>query len=181
MSHILNNVGAALLTNGYPDRSIEYFDKGLNYACRPERCIQKVALLSNKAIAKSYCYNQIDEVELNMIMKLIFDNKEIINLPFLSARYALNVVALGYQHKKTLGLELLNTYPVKELIQSSLNNNVLGSGQLLLQMNLLESKYGVINDFDEIIAPPQILDAKGIRKNFIEKSTFNPCSFSTWF
>lgn len=181
MSHILNNAGAALLTNGYPDRSIEYFNKGLDYAYRPERCVQKVALLSNRAIAKSYCYNQIDEVELHMIMKLIFDNKEMLNLPFLSARYALNIVALGYQNNKVCGVELLKNYPVKDLIQSSLNNNILGSGQLLLQIGLLESKYGNINDFHEIIAPSQILSAKGIRKEFIEKTTFNPCSFSTWF
>ena len=181
MSHILNNAGAALLTNGYPDRSIEFFDKGLDYAFRPERSIQKIAILSNRAIAKSYCYNSVDENELNMIMKLIFDNKEVLNLPFLAARYALNVVSLGFQHRKDFGNELLVKYPVNLLIQNSLNNNLLGSGQLLLQMSMIEAKYGQISDFSEIVAPPKILEAKGIRKEFIEKSALNPCSFSTWF
>lgn len=55
MSHIYNNVGVSLLINGYPDGAIEHFNKGLDYAFRPERCIQKVALLTNRAIANSYC------------------------------------------------------------------------------------------------------------------------------
>lgn len=181
MSHILNNVGASLLTNGFPDKSIEYFNKGLDYAYRPERCIQKVAILSNRAIAKSYCYNEIDLNELELILKCIFDNKEILNLPFLAARYALNIIALGLSKNKTIGRELLNKYPVINLIQSSLNDNILGSGQLLLQINELQRVHGSIPEFQNIIEPTTILPAKGLRKEFILKSTYNPCSFSTWF
>lgn len=181
MSHILNNVGASLLTNGFPDKSIEYFDKALDYAYRPERCIQKVAILSNRAIAKSYCYNEIDLNELELILKCIFDNKEILNLPFLAARYALNIIALGLSKNKTIGRELLNKYPVDNLIQNSLNDNMLGSGQLLLQINELQRVHGNIPEFQNIIEPSTILPAMGLRKEFILKSTYNPCSFSTWF
>lgn len=181
MSHILNNVGAALLTNGYPDKSIEYFNKGLDYAQRPERCIQKVALLSNKAIANSYCYNIIDEIEAEMILKLIFDNKEMLNVPFLSARYALNTIAIAFNKNKELGHFLLSKYPVSKLIQDSLNNHWLGSGQLLLQMSMLQQKHGKISEFESIESKSKVLEAKGIRKEFIIKSTYNPCSFSTWF
>lgn len=181
MSHILNNTGAALLTNGHPDEAIKYFDKGLDYAFRPERSIQKIAIMSNKAISKTYCYTHVDENELKMIMNLIFDNKEVLNLPFLSARYALNIVAIGYSESIELGKELLNLYPVDKLIQSSLSDNVLGSGQLLLQMNVLAKKYNQPQLLDICTHPSQILEAKGIRKEFIIKTSFNPCSFSTWF
>ena len=83
MSHIYNNVGVSLLINGYPDGAIEHFNKGLDYAFRPERCIQKVALLTNRAIANSYCFNDVNINELKKIMNLIFDNKEMLNVPFL--------------------------------------------------------------------------------------------------
>ena len=181
MSHILNNVGAALLTSGHPDQSIEFFDKGLDYAYRPERSIQKIALLSNRAIAKTYCFAHVEEKELKMILNLIFDNKEVLNLPFLSARYALNIVAIGFNQSPELGYELLQMYPVNKLIQTSLDGHRLGSGQLLLQVDTLTKKYGKIAHLADIHRGEHYLDAMGIRKEFIVKSTYNPCSFSTWF
>lgn len=181
MSHILNNVGAALLTNGYPDEAIEYFDKGLDYAFRPERSIQKIALMSNRIVAKTYCFSHVEENELKKVMNLIFDNKEVLNLPFLSARYALNIIAVGYSQNIELGKELLRSYPVGKLIQQSLENNILGSGQLLLQLEVLAQKYNQPHLVDMCIHPKHILEAKGIRKEFIIKNGFNPCSFSTWF
>lgn len=181
MSHILNNTGAALLTSGHPDSAIEYFDKALNYAYRPERSIQKIAIMSNKAITKAYCAEYINESELYKIMNLIFDNREVLNLPFLSARYALNVVAVGYSQSPIIGDELMTKYPVKNLIESSISDNELGSGQLILQLQVLADKYNRPDLVTISCQPKHILEAKGIRKNFIVKNTFNPCSFSTWF
>lgn len=181
MSHILNNTGAALLTNGFADEAIKYFDKGLDYAYRPERSIQKIAILSNRAVAKTYSFTHVDENELKRILNLIFDNKEVLNLPFLSARYALNTVAIGYTESIELGREILNSYPVARLIQNSLNDNVLGSGQLLLQLNILAQKYDQPQLLNLCTPPKKILEGKGIRKEFIMKTGFNPCSFSTWF
>lgn len=181
MSHILNNTGAALLTTGHPDQAIEYFNKGLDYAYRPERSIQKIALLSNRLIAKAYCFDQIKESELKLILNQIFDNKEVLNLPFLSARYALNVVSVGFNQSSQLGHELLNQYPINKLIQTSLDNHRLGSGQLLLQVDTLIKKYGEIELLSNLHRSEHFLDAMGIRKDFIAKSTYNPCSFSTWF
>ncbi len=181
MSHILNNTGAALLTTGHPDQAIVYFNKGLDYAYRPERSIQKIALLSNMMIAKAYCFEQIKETELKTIMNQIFDNKEVLNLPFLSARYALNVIAVGFNQSLELGNELLTKYPVSKLIQASLDNHRLGSGQLLLQVNTLMKKYGEIELLSNLHQGKYFLEAMGIRKDFIIKNTYNPCSFSTWF
>ena len=181
MAHILNNTGAALLTNGYPDEARTYFDKGLDYAFRPERCIQNVALLCNRAIANMYCFNDVKENELRNIMNLIFDNQEMLNIPLLSARYALNIVAVGFKKDKNLGKAFLHDYPVAELIQRSLNHHILGSGQLLLQMNLIEQKYDCGKLIGDCHIPAHFLEVTGVRRKFIEKSTFNPCLFSTWF
>lgn len=181
MSLILNNVGATLLTNGYPDEAINYFDKGLSYAYRPERSLQRISLLSNKIIAQSYCFQHVDENEIRKVLNFIFANNEVIKLPFLTSRYVLNILAVAFKQNKDLGRELLSTYPIIPLIQSSFDNHILGSGQILLQLNILEQKYNELDIANKLYAPSNILSAKGVRKEFIEKTGFNPCSFSTWF
>lgn len=181
MSHILNNTGAALLTKGMPDESIAYFDKGLDYAHRPERSIQKIALLSNRLIAQTYGFKKVEENDLQKILNLIFCNTEVTNLPFLSARYALNVISVAFCQSKELGQELLQKYKVNDLIQRSLLMNPLGSGQLLLQISKLKEKYGKDVALTNFRKPKHFLEAQGIRRDFIIKTCFNPCSFSTWF
>lgn len=181
MSHILNNAGVAYLMNGYPDESMAFFDKGLDYAYRPERCLQKVALLSNRAIAKAYCFQRVDESELRKIMNLIFDNKELLNLPFLTARYALNVISVAFDQNPELGEELIRSYPLDKLIQRAFADNILGSGQLLLHMDTLTKKHRRFKLLESCEAPKHYLEAMGMRRDFIIKNAYNPFAFSTWF
>ena len=180
MSHILNNTGVAHLINGYPDEAISFFDKGLDYAYRPERCIQKVAILCNKLIAKSRCVDKIAESELLKIMNLIFDNKELLNIPFISARYAMNIVVLAFSQSKLFGFYLMQNYPVENLIQRAFNDNILGAGQLMLQLNLVEKQYN-INILNKLNLPNKYINTTGIKKEFLEKTGYNPFIFSTWF
>ena len=181
MAHVFNNVGAAFMVNGFPDEAISYFNKGLDYAYRPERCIQKVALLCNRAIANTYCYNEIPNNELRKILNLIFDNPEMLNIPSLSARYALNVIAIAFKQNKVFGKSLLNEYPVEHLIQRSLDSHILGSGQMLLQMSLIEKQNDGVKLLEHCNIPNRFLRVTGVRRSFIEKNTLNPCLFSTWF
>lgn len=181
MSHIHNNTGVAYLMNGYPEEAITCFDKGLDYACRPERCVQKAALLTNSLIAKSYCFNNIDEINIRKTLNFIFDNKELLNLPFLSARYSLNIVSVAFNKDISLGKEILNEYPIENLIQESLIDNKLGSGQLLTQLEVLKQKYSNINISDSIRKPENYLEVTGMRKKFLLKYGYNPALFSTWF
>lgn len=180
MSHVLNNVGVAHLVSGYPDEAITYFDKGLDYAYRPERYLQRIALLCNRLIAKTYCFMQVDTNELWTIMNLIFDNREILNLPFISARYALNIITIALSKSRDLGKELLNKYPVRELITRAFKDNVLGSGQILLQLSIIETRYNM-----QIIegqnTPRTYMEPTGIKKNFLAKTGYNPFVFSIWF
>lgn len=180
MSHILNNTGVAHLMNGYPDEAIPFFDKGLDYAYRPERCIQKVALLCNRLIAKAYFFDKIPENELIKVMNLIFDNKELMNIPFISARYAMNTIVLALSQSKELGVLLIEKYPIESLIQRAFNDNILGAGQLLLQMNIVEKQYN-IQILDKLILPSHYIKTTGVRKEFLAKTGYNPFIFSTWF
>lgn len=54
MSHIFNNIGVAHLVTGNPADAMESFDAGLDYTRLPERSVQKLAILSNKLLAKAY-------------------------------------------------------------------------------------------------------------------------------
>lgn len=180
MAHIFNNVGVAHLMSGYPDESISFFDKGLDYAYRPERCIQKVALLCNRLIAKSYCYTKVEENEVFKIMNTIFDNSELINIPFITARYAVNLLTIGFSQSKDFGKELLNEYQILNLIQRGFDDNILGAGQLLLQLSILQQRYDT-SIIDSIVLPERYIPTTGLKRKFLSKTGFNPFIFSTWF
>lgn len=180
MAHIFNNVGVAHLMSGYPDEAIEYFDKGLDYTYRPERCIQKVALLCNRLIAKVYSYDSVNEQDLYKTLNLIFDNRELMNIPFISARYAVNIISIAFYKSKDLGIELLNRYPIVRLIQNAFKDNILGAGQLLLQINLLNQKFN-IHLLDNIERPQYYIQTTGMKRKFLQKTNLNPFIFSTWF
>lgn len=180
MSHILNNTGVAHLMNGYPDEAIPFFDKGLDYAYRPERCIQKVAILCNRLIAKAYCFDKITENELLKVMNLIFDNKELLNIPFISARYAMNIVALALSQSKEIGIFLMEKYSIEKLIQRAFNDNILGAGQLMLQLEIIEKHYN-LHILENLNLPKQYIKTTGVKEKFLTKTGYNPFIFSTWF
>lgn len=180
MSHILNNTGVAHLMNGHPENAIEFFEKGLDYAYRPERCVQKIALLCNRLIAKAYVYDELEEKEILKIMDLIFYNKELLNIPFISARYAMNIVMLSLFKSKQFGTFLMNKYPVADLIQRAFNDNILGASQLILQINMMEEQYN-IQILDKLILPKKVIKMSGQRKEFLSETGYNPFIFSTWF
>lgn len=181
MPHIFNNVGVAHLITGYADQSIEYFDKGLNYAQRPERIIQKVALLCNKLIGKFYCHDKIDQIELRKILDMIFDNMELKNIPFISSRYALNIISIAFQLFGSLGEEFLKKYPLSNLIQDAFNDNILGSGQIKRQLELLDENFHINQILSITDNRNEIIPITGLKKAFLEKTMLNPFIFSTWF
>jgi len=181
MSHIINNAGAALLTYGKPEEALSHFKKALDYTIRPERAIQDVAVRSNILIAYSKCYKTIKESEFKLILDKIFGDKSVLNLPFLSARYALNVISVACFQDSDLGKQLLSQYHVSELIYRALKTHKLGSGQLIIQLKTMLEKYGRIPDLEALAKQTPTLEAKGIRKDYIINTGFNPCSFSTWF
>lgn len=179
MSHLLNNTGVAFLVTGNPDDSLEYFEKGLQYARESNRIVQKIAILCNMIIAKSYCFQKINEEELRKIMNLIFDGMGK-RLPFISARYAMNIISVAFKQSPSLGQALLAEYPVISLVNKGLLSNCLGSSQLLLQMGILADKYPKFKLNQECIKPPLVDSVSGIRRDFIIRHGLNPFFFSVW-
>lgn len=179
MSHLLNNTGVAHLVTGNPDESLDFFEKGLQYARNSDRLVQKIGIISNIIIAKTYCYQKVDEAELKKTMNLIFDGMGE-ELPFISARYAMNMVSVAFKQSASTGQALLSDYPVKKLVNKGLQSNRMGSGQLLLQMGTLANKYPNFTLHKSCVKPREFEPVTGIRREFIIRHGLNPFFFSTW-
>lgn len=181
LTHIFNNVGVAYLYCGRPAEAIEIFNRGLEYAKYQNRIVQKLALESNKMIAESYSFCIIDENRIRLLMRQLFDSMGVECLPFLSADYMLNILAVAYRQSPTFGLELINTFPVKKLINASFTRNLLCASYRILQMQYLAANYGEKFPLLATCNVPKISDTtKGKRKDFILKYGYNLFDFSTW-
>lgn len=181
LSHIFNNVGIAYLYCGRPEMAIDYFNEGLSYAVHQDRIVQHLALETNKMIAERYSFAFIDENRIRLIMRKIFASMGIHKLPFLSADFVLNVLAVACSQNTKLGQELIATFPVKDLIEQSFLTNIMGSGERCLQIQYLSSKYADIFSVLNNCPKPKVLSkTSGEKMNFIIKYGYNPFEFNTW-
>ncbi len=181
LTHIFNNVGVSYLYCGRPTEAIEIFNRGLEYAKYQNRIVQKLALESNKMIAESYSFCLIDENRIRLLMRQLFDSMGVDRLPFLSADYMLNILAIAYRQNATFGLELVNSFPIEKLINASFERNLLCASYRVLQMQYLAANYGDKFPLLNTCKIPQIQDtARGKRKEFILKYGYNLFDFSTW-
>lgn len=181
MPHLYNNTGIAYMMNAEPDLAMEYFDIGLDYTKTIDRSVQKIALLENKLITKSYYNDNIEFSEIEKLMIQIFDgmvNNE--QLPFISSRYAMNLLIIALRKQVQWGKELINKFEITKLLNSGLADNAIGSGQLLAQLNYIDKKYPELNLKSECNIPQKIIPVTGQRQNFIQKSGLNPFYFFTW-
>jgi len=181
LTHIFNNVGVAYLYCGRPTEAIEIFNRGLEYARNQNRTVQTLALESNKLIAESYSFCNIDENRLRLLMRQLFDSMGTTKLPFLTADFMLNILAAAYKQNQALGWELINTFPVIELLNASFSRNPLYASYRLLQMQYLASQF---HDKFPLLAHCNIPSIRNVtygkRKDFILKYGYNPFDFSTW-
>lgn len=180
MSLILNNTGVAHLYSGRPDEAIEYFSKGLDYS--RERIVQRLGLMTNIIIAKAYSLEPVDEREIRRTLNYIFDTLGTTRLPFLTANYVANILAVVLEQKPALAQQLVNDYPILQVIQNALTPNQLGSGSLSLQLQTLDAKFPVFGKlgFGNITIPNKRSKVSGIRSEFVISRSFNPTIFNAW-
>lgn len=181
MAHIFNNAGLAFMMMAQPDLAQEYFDKGLEYAKLTERFVQKIAILINKLITKSYYNEKIEHSEIEKLLIQIFDG--MVNtkkLPFISSRYIMNLLIIAMRENSSWVQEFLQQYAITDLFCEGIRNNSIGSGQLLMQINYIDKKCPELNIKSHCIIPQKVIQATGNRKEFIEKSGLNPFYFFTW-
>lgn len=181
LTHIFNNVGIAYLYCGRPAEAIEIFNRGLEYAKFQNRIVQKLALESNKLITESYSFCTVDENRIRLLLRQLFDSMGAERLPFLSADYLLNILAVAYRQNVSLGEELVKTFPVEKIINASFSRNLLCASYRILQMQCLAAKYGDKFPLLGTCNIPAIQDTTtGKRRDFILKYGYNLFDFSTW-
>lgn len=181
LSHIYNNVGVAYLYCGFPEKAIDYFNRGLEHAQSQSRIVQNLALETNKMVAESYSFNKIDENRIFLLARRIFDGMGKEKLPFLASDYILNVLSIAYKQNKHLGQELNNSFPIQELLQKGFDANVINASERLLQMQYLTDNYG--NAFpllDRCNIPTGLKKSSGKRMDFILRYGLNPFDFEIW-
>ncbi|MEK4853266.1 hypothetical protein NST04_25660 [Paenibacillus sp. FSL H7-0756] len=180
MSHILNNTGVAHLVNGDPEEAIPFFNKGLDYAGKPGRDVQKMALKCNMFIARAKSFELVEENELRKFLNKIFDSMGFEKLPFISARLVMNIISVAFKQSNSMGKDLLHDYHISELACKGFESNQLGSGQLAQQLHWLEAKYDDFDILDYCNIPNTVLEVTGLRKKQIEQYGLNPFIFNTW-
>lgn len=181
MSHIYNNTGIAYMMSAKPDYALELFDKGLEYADSTDRQVQYFAMICNKLITKSYYGEHIGFQDIKYILTQIFDGM-VRNgqLPFISARYVMNLLVIAIKENKDWGKDLLQNYDIVGLFNDGLTCNTLGNGQLLKQLNYVEQKLPECSIKSQCHLPTTVIEVTGRRKEFIEETGLNPFYFFTW-
>lgn len=181
MSHVYNNTGIAYMMSAKPDYALELFDKGLEYANSTDRQVQYFAMLCNKLITRSYYNEHIEFSDIKNIFTQIYDGMvRNDQLPFISARYIMNLFVIALKENKDWGKELLQQYDIISLLNKGLASNKMGNGQLLKQLNYVEQKLPECNMKNRCHVPSQIVETTGRRKEFIEETGLNPFCFFTW-
>lgn len=181
MSHIYNNTGIAYMMSAKPDYALELFDKGLEYANSTDRQVQYFAMKCNKLITRSYYGEHIEFSEIKYIFTQILDGMvRNDQLPFISARYVMNLLVIAIKENKDWGKELLQRYDIISLFNKGLASNTLGNGQLLKQLNYVEQKLPEYDIKSRCHLPTKVIEVTGRRKEFIEETGLNPFYFFTW-
>ena len=179
LTHIFNNVGVAYLYSGQSDIAIDIFNKGIDHAVYQNRMLQKLALESNKMIAESYSFSIIEEKRIRLFFRQLFDSMGANRLPFLTADFALNVLSLSLRQNDHVAEEIINDFPVVELINNSFINSLCISERILM-LQYMTAKYSSVNLMNLCNIPKINIEAFGKRKEFILRYGFNPFEFSTW-
>lgn len=180
MAHIINNVGVAYLFDMSPEKAAEEFAKGLEYV--NDNHIQKLALKSNLMIANYFIPQRFEETDAIAILNEIFYSSHLglKRMTFLTAQFALNVIACALKCNATCYDYLLNQYKIVDLIQNAFNTNEMGTGSMIAQMKSLDRKFRKFDLLDKIILPHKTTTVSGIRAEFIERHALNPFFFNTW-
>lgn len=179
MAHIINNVGVAYLFELFTDDAISAFNRGLTFA--KNNHIQQLALKSNRLAAKCIAYTELNEIEARQILNEIFTpSLGLKRMTFLTAQFALNVLAVVIRSNSILYKELINDYKILELIQTAFNTNIMGTGSMIKQMEVLSIKYRDFNLLQMIKLPVRRTNVFGIRLDFICQYGINPFFFNTW-
>ena len=114
-------------------------------------------------------------------MRRIFDGMGTEKMPFISADYVLNILAVAYKQNIRFGNELAHEFPVKRLIERSFQHNRIGSLERMLQIQYLSTRFQSFQSMMNTCSLPKFTHATGgKRSEFIQQYGFSPFDFATW-
>lgn len=134
--------------------------------------------MNNILITKAYMYESISETELLIFLNFIFDTMGVNHLPFLAANFCLNAIAIILVQHQSIFSELLVKYPVEALINNAFQSNIMGSGSLALQLEVLKSNHPEFCLHVQL--PTRTSNISGLRSSFILRHGMNPTIFNAW-
>ena len=180
MAHIFNNVGVAKLFEHYFEDAIDILEEGLKYS--KNNHIQELALKSNILIAKALYCCEFNENEAKNILRTIFGVNSLgfKRMPFLTAQFALNTIASAYFVNPNIAKILLERFQIVELVQSAFDTNIMGTGSMICQIEVLSKCHKNFDMLERLRLPIKRTPISGIRFEFIQNYGFNPFFFNTW-
>ena len=92
----------------------------------------------------------------------------------------MNLLVVATKKNKDWAKELLQEHDIIKLFNSGLDNNKMGSGQLLKQIDYIDQKLPENNIKSQCHIPSKVAELTGRRKDFIEETGLNPFYFFTW-
>lgn len=95
----------------------------------------------------------------------------------------MNILAVSLKQIPGLTKDLINTYPIRTLINNALISNQMGSGSLVIQIEILKKRFkefeSSLNGYKFTI-PAQLSSTSGIRLKFLQVHGYNPAISHAW-
>ena len=92
----------------------------------------------------------------------------------------MNLFIIALKENKDWGKELMRQYDIISLINDSFASNILGSGQLIRQLDYIDQKPPEYSLKNQCKIPTPVIEPTGRRKEFIKETGLNPFYFFTW-
>lgn len=181
MSILYNNVGTAYLYNRNAQDALVKFKTGMDYANSLNRPAQRIGLIGNIAIAQSLSGDKISIDEFINSSNDIMHMPNTRNLPFIQINGLMNLIAAAlYQNNIEAAKYIRQNKEFKNIMSRSLQPNVMGTGSLVKQIEVLTTISQGLLDFSEFNCSVKASPLSGIRGDYIEEHGFNPAIGNAW-
>lgn len=177
MPYIYNNAGVAHLFSGNPAEAVSFFRRGRDYA--KHRDTQRFSLMINELITRDCELERIDPIEIRSLVAWIFSVYGAKRLPFITANWLMNCLAISVKQNHGTTKGLLNDFPITTVFNNALTPGQMGSGSLARHMAIVLSRYGDIG-IEGVVIPRKLAPVTGARLNFLINHSTNPMFFHTW-
>ena len=181
MSILFNNAGTAELYNRLPQRAIDKYKIGLDYATELNRPAQRIGLLGNIAICETLLGVKHSTDYFVKTANNIIHMPNTASLPFIQINGLLNLLAVAiFEANKEAALYIYQNKSFEKILKQALNPQCLGTGSLATQIKIISERSKGQLDFDVYNIPKTTSQISGLRYNYITEHGFNPAIGNAW-